>query len=485
MRNHSMAFLLRRLLAGIAIVALPGAILATDAHLTELPESVQKALERNRLPPESLSVYVQAVDAEIPLIAHRDDVARNPASVMKVVTTLAGLEVLGPGYRWTTRVYVDAPIRERRLQGNLYLKGGGDPYLVTEKLWQLLRRVRAQGLVDIDGDLVVDNSYFDVPDGDPGAFDQRPFRSYNALPAAMLVNFKSTRFDFWPDRYNREVRVTLDPPSSWVEVRNRLKLVNGRCNGRQHKMGLKIIPGEGPDTVRFRGDYPAACGPFSLQRTLTQSSAHVFGAFDALWREMDGTISGGMREGAVPEDAELLVAFESDPLSVLIRGMNKFSNNVMTRQLLLTLGAEGGDGPGTLDNAREAVAQWLIGRGLDPEALVIDNGSGLSRDARASARLLGTLLLAAYRSPLMPEFMSSLPLAAVDGTLRRRFDDGPLAGRMHLKTGLIDHVRSIAGYVVSASGNRFVVVMLHNHKNVHQGSGTRVQDALLDWLHQQ
>ena len=446
---------------------------------------MQRALERHRLAPDSLSLYVHAVDQATPLLSHHPSVARNPASVMKLVTTLAGLQLLGPGFQWKTSVYADGPIQEGRLDGNLYFEGGGDPFLVTEKLWRLLGTLRAMGLREVAGDLVVDNRYFESPQIDPGAFDRRPYRSYNAVPSALTVNFKSTHFNFWPDRDAGRVNVTLDPPSSRIEVHNRLELVSGSCEGRQHQIGLKVVPGESRDSIRFWGKYPVACGRFSLQRSLTQSSTHALGVIEALWRDLGGAIDGGLREGDVPESARRLTVWTSESLADHITGMNKFSNNIMTRQLLLTIAAERDAGPGTVAGGRRAVSAWLASLGLDPSTVFVDNGSGLSRDARASAATIGQLLLMAYRNPLMPEFISSLPLSGVDGTLRRRFEQSPLAGHLHLKTGLLDHVRSIAGYVVARSGRTYVVAMLQNHRNVHQGTGTKVQNALLEWLFEQ
>ena len=472
----------RARLAGAALLVALSGTAGGETTTRPLPDRVLEALARHDLPADSLSVYVQGVDAEGPLVEHHPDHARVPASLMKLVTTLAGLEVLGPGFRWTTRVYAGGAIEEGRLDGDLYLRGGGDPWLVTERFRHLLSRIRDRGVRDIGGDVVVDDTYFDVPAGDPGAFDGQPWRTYNTLPAATLLNFNSTAFHLWPERRQGRVRVSLDPPSTTLRVDNRITLSGAPCRGRYPAPDLRIeVAGEAA-TLRLGGEFPAACGPFSLSRSITDSATHVLGAFEALWRGMGGRIGGSLRRGPVPEDAGELLAWPSEPLAQVIRVMNKYSNNVMSRQLLLTLAAESGGGRGRVEAGRAVVARWLAGHGLGSRDILLDNGSGLSRSARASARALARLLLTAYRGPVMPEFVSSLPLAAVDGTLRRRFRGSRLAGRLHMKTGLLDHVRSAAGYLLSTSGRRYVVVMLHNHENVHLGTGTRVQDALLEWL---
>ena len=449
----------------------------------ELPLPVRGELLRHRIPFDSLSAYVQNVEESQPLLAYLVEVPRNPASVMKIVTTLVALDVLGPGHRWKTEILVDGPISKGNLDGNLVLKGGGDPFLVTEKFWKLLRRVRARGVRRIRGDLMVDGSYFRVGDQDPGAFDRRPHRAYNALPHAMLVNYKATRFSFRVDRDARKVAVWVEPPATTLELVNQLKLVDGRCAGRHFliKMG---VDGAGTRTrVRFTGKYPRACGGYSILRAVLPSSAYVFGVFDALWTELGGAIDGRLREARTPHGARRLLVWRSDPLSDLIRSMNKHSNNVMTRQLMLTLGAEEFGAPGTVEKGRDAIAAWLSSRNIRSGGLVVDNGAGLSRDARISAATLGEMLLAGRASPLWPELAASLPLSAVDGTLEKRFRDGPLAGRMHLKTGLIDHVRAAAGYLMSRSGETYVVAILHNYPGVHGTKGKAVQDALLEWIY--
>lgn len=478
----------RVLTAGMVFLACawPGAGRAAGAaaaQLTELPRSVQSLLRSKGIDEEGLSVFAQAVDEPRPLLAVAADTPRNPASVMKLVTTLVGLLELGPAHRWKTSVYADAQPRDGRIDGNLYFRGGGDPYLVTEELWKLLRRLRDGGVREISGDLVIDNSYLDIDPQDPGDFDHRPYRPYNVVPEATLVNFGATRFSFWPDREAGAIRITLDPPSSVLDVRNELRLVKGRCRGRQFKVGMRVLEEAEGRAVRFYGDYPTACGAYSLVRAVATSPLHQFGAIQALWRELGGTLEGGARIGTVPKGAQRLMTWQSPTLAEIIRSMNKFSNNVMTRLLLLALGVKQSGEPGTVENGREAVRTWMRRHGIDPAMIHIDNGAGLSRDARVTARALGKMLLLGYEHPLMAEFVSSLPVSAIDGTMRKRFRSTPLAGRMHMKTGLIDHVRALAGYLVGGNGKIYVVVILHNRPGVHRRIGTDVQNALLKWLY--
>jgi D-alanyl-D-alanine carboxypeptidase/D-alanyl-D-alanine-endopeptidase (penicillin-binding protein 4) len=188
-----------------------------------------------------------------------------------------------------------------------------------------------------------------------------------------------------------------------------------------------------------------------------------------------------VRDGTAGADARLIAAVASPALSEVVRDMNKFSNNVMARQIYLTLGAEGYGEPGTEGKSERVVREWLAGKGLPIPELVLENGSGLSRAERISARNLGRLLLASFGSPVMPEFLASLPLTAVDGTMKKRLGDAAVAGQAHVKTGSLTGVRAIAGYVLDARGRRVVVVSFVNHPNALNADAA--QDALLDWVH--
>ncbi|WP_197019089.1 D-alanyl-D-alanine carboxypeptidase/D-alanyl-D-alanine endopeptidase [Thioalkalivibrio sp. HK1] len=447
-----------------------------------LPEPIRDAFAQENVDPDGISLWIQEMGKEKPLVAYRPDAARVPASVIKVLTTFAALDILGPDFRWKTRVLRQGEVGGGRLDGDLYIEGGGDPHLLGESLWRILQSLRGRGIRHIEGDVVFDEDFFSLAQEDPGSFDERPYRSYNALPRSLLFNFSSTHFSFHPDSSAGKVVITTDPPLASDAVHNRLRLTAGACGGRHYRIRMRI-EGEGLDRrVRFSGDYPASCGSHSFWRSTFDSQTLLQGAFRSLWSGLDASLAGGFRTGSVPDSATEVIVEASPPLVDLLRPINKFSNNVMSRQLLLTIGAHGGETPGTVDKGREVIREWLEARGIESAGLFLDNGSGLSRRTRITARTLGEILRAAHESPLMAEFVSSLPLLGVDGTLRRRLKNTRLAGRVHAKTGLIDDVRSLAGYLHGSDGRDFVVVVLHNQPGAHYGQGTRLQDALLRWL---
>lgn len=466
----------------IALLLLSAAALLAQAQVA-LPPPVAQALAAARIAPGSVAVVVQEVGAARPSLSINAATPMNPASVMKLVTTYAALELLGPAYRWKTGAYATGSLRDGVLEGDLILKGSGNPKLDVEAFWMLLRAVRGKGLRDIRGDLVLDRSHFERPADEPASFDGDAFRPYNVLPDALLVNFKSLRFAFAPEAERGTVRLYVEPLPPALEVVNLLRLVEGGCpEGQAFRDLLKATFEPARQRAIFAGRYPASCGDKELNVALLEPNDHVAGMMRQLWTELGGAWGGGTREGVVPPDARALHVHESPALAEIVRDMNKFSNNVMARQLFLTLGAESAGAPASAQKASSSIRDWMTRRGIAAPELVMENGSGLSRLERISAASLAALLQAAWRSAVMPEFVASMPLAAVDGTMRRRLRGEGVAGQAHIKTGLLADVRSMAGYVLDRGGRRHAVVMLINHANAHEAQPA--MDALLRWVYE-
>jgi len=448
-----------------------------------LPAQVRSVLNLRQVPHDTLSVHVIDLDSGEIVLGWQDQVSRNPASTVKLVTTLVALDVLGPSYQWSTDIHALGEVTNGRLDGDLLLKGHGDPYLVTERVWQMLRRIRQAGIREVSGDLLLDDSYFDVAPYDPAEFDRQPLRAYNVAPNALLMNFKVVRYWFVPDHAANAVRVTLDPALENLLVDNRLTLASGSCRG--YRRGISITPNDDLDTMIFEGRFPNGCRRYAMDRTALSHGAFDYGLFASLWKESGGVLGGSWRKAVAPEAGDALVSFSSPPLIEIIALVNKHSNNVMARQLLYTLSAEVLGVPGTEQGGLQVVKDWLARELPDVDSVQLDNGAGLSRETRINARDFASILRYAWQQPYMPEFSSSLALSGHDGTLRKRFDDNNLTGQAHLKTGSLDHVAAIAGYVQSQSGRRFAVVMLHNYEDIHRGPGEEVQTALLQWLYEQ
>jgi len=450
-----------------------------------LPPEVQHVLDGHGLSRDGLSLIVQAVDADRPLLSLNPDLPRSPASTIKLLTTFVALDELGPAYTWSTEAYIDGSLEDGRLDGDLVLKGGGDPYLSTERFWSFLREINARGLRHIEGDLVIDRSYFEPAPEVPGAFDGQPWRTYNVTPDALLVNMKAVEFRVYRPAGGVKPQVITDPVLSNLRIDNRIRNAKGPCRGFQRGVAIDLPNGLDGNSVLLSGSFPTGCTEYAIYRTVLTPPEFAYGVFKPLWSQLGGSLAGRVRTGPVPESGTLFAHFESVPLAEVIRNVNKFSNNVMTRQVLLTLGAETDGPPGTEQKGRAAVARWLSTHGIDAPGLFLHNGSGLSRETRISAQTMAGMLHLAWRHPYMPEFISTMPLSGMDGTMRYRFRGSPLAGRMHLKTGRLDDVYAIAGYVQARSGTRYVVVAFHNDKDVHRGPGGELQDALLQWVYAQ
>lgn len=482
-------------LVSCTLLYLLSSLCSVSALAQALPSSVQTALKRAQVPTNAVAMLVMEADGRTaPRLSHRAEQPMNPASVMKLVTTYAALDLLGPAYTWRTPVWVEGQVVNGVLQGNVIIQGQGDPKLVLEKIWLLLRRLQGLGIHTIAGDLVLDSSAFELPTTGPAEFDGEPLRPYNAAPEALLINFKSVVMTFAPDPLANIARVQFDPPLWGVQLQTSVPLspgkpgVNGACN--DYRAGLKADFSD-PTRIRFNGSYAANCGEKVWPIAYADPGSYNTRAIEGLWRSMGGLLTGTVRSGTTPQGP---ATFEitSPTLAEVIRDVNKFSNNVMAQQVFLTLGlpapltdsSNGTNGtpgpaskpPATTESAREAVRQWWQRRISATEVPSIDNGSGLSRQNRISAHQLGQLLQVAYASPTMPELMSSLPLVGVDGTLKRSLASNASA---HLKTGSLREVTALAGYVHAASGKRYVLVAIVNHPNA--GAVRPALDALIDW----
>jgi D-alanyl-D-alanine carboxypeptidase/D-alanyl-D-alanine-endopeptidase (penicillin-binding protein 4) len=465
---------MKRLLSGLALVALSHLALADG-----LPPSVLLALKAAQIPAANVSVVVQPVDAPTSLVAHNARPALNPASVMKLLTTYAALDLLGPAYTWKTTAWIEHAAVDGVLQGNLYLKGSGDPRFAIEHLTALLRQLRTRGIRQINGDIVLDRSVFNVPAIDPGAFDDKPMRPYNVGPDGLLINFRALNFTLQAD--NNQPRVLMETPSEGLRVDNKLRNSEGSCSSDwKDQISLRLIPENTGQRLEFSGSFAALCGEKTLNLAPLSADAQADGLLRAVWKELGGSLNGQVRGGSVATGSQLIAQHESAALADVVRDINKFSNNVMARHVFLTLGND--TAPATAERAKQRISDWLALRGQRFPELEIENGSGLSRRERISADSLNRLLLDAWKSPVMPEFIASLPIVGIDGTMKKRLKATEATGRAHIKTGTLDGVKTAAGYALDAQGRRYSVVFLINHPRATAGSAAI--DALLLWVAQ-
>ncbi len=464
-------------------------VLATALHAANaaplpantLPPEVEALLARASVPREAMAaIMVDAAPAATgkaaPLLAYQASMPMNPASVMKLVTTYAGLELLGPAYTWATPVFVDGTVDAGVLKGNLILQGRGDPKLVMERLWLLLRRVQGLGIKSITGDIVLDRSAFAPSAQNPADFDGEPLRPYNAAPDALLVNFKSVVMTFNPNPASASASVSFEPPLANVQTQTSVALSAPGTECGDYRGGLKADFSD-PSRISFKGPYPASCSEKTWAVAYADPASYAERAVLGMWQELGGKLGGRVRDGRAP--AGLRPAFEatSPPLADVIRDINKFSNNVMAQQLFLTLSLNAG-GTGSVEASQGVVRNWWRERLGDLDVPTLDNGSGLSRSERINPQGLARLLQTAFVSGAMPELMASLPIAGVDGTLRKS-KSRLSQGWAHLKSGTLRDSTALAGYVHTPTGRRLVVVAIVNHANAP--AARPALDALVDW----
>jgi D-alanyl-D-alanine carboxypeptidase/D-alanyl-D-alanine-endopeptidase (penicillin-binding protein 4) len=453
----------------LATLVLPG-----KAGADELPAALESEREHALLPSQAVSVFVAPLETGSNSFSLNADVPMNPASTMKLVTTFAALELLGPAYTWKTAVFATAP-QEGGVGGDLYIKGSGDPHLTESDLWALLREVRQRGIAEVR-DIVIDRSIFAPVASDPGQFDNEPNRAYNAAPDGFLANFDATSIYFVPDPGHRSVHVFATPELAGQNI-GAPRLSDEACGDWRARLGLDL---SNPNRLSFTGSYAASCGEKVLNLSLYSPRDYGALLIASLWRSVGARLDGVVKDGLLPQGARLVAEHTSDPLAVALYDMNKYSNNVMARNVFLTLAAESARTPATAQGATLVVKRLLTDRGIDVSGLELENGSGLSRLERITARTMGAVLIAAWHSPTMPEFFASLPVVGLDGTMKNRLRADGVAGHAHIKTGTLADARAIAGYVDSARGRRYVVVCIVNDAQAERARG--FQDALINWV---
>ncbi len=447
--------------------------------LTKLPKEIVDLLHAKKISGKGMSAYIHEVKSSAPLLTFNADVPRNPASIMKLVTTYAALGILGSNYHWPIELYKTGPIEKGVLQGNLYLKGYGYPNFKPNDLRLLLKGLRTRGIKKITGNLVLDNTYFAPNTKGAGDFDGKTYAKYNALPDALLYNEGISELYLTPKSKSVSL-ISLYPDENIILV-NHVKLKNVKCRGRYTSPVMRVKPKAQKKEIYFDGLLSSRCGQRKYTIVISKAVNMVNGSFRKIWTtEMGGSIEGKkLIVAKTPNNAHLLYSIKGKAVKDILPLINKKSNNVMARQLFLSIAAKAGT-PATLKKGADKIKQWYLSRGLDFSKLQIENGSGLSRIGRVSARHIGELLLDAYKSPNRNYLLKSLPIMGVDGTLRRRMRGTVAANNSFMKTGTLRDARGIAGYVKAENGKTYVVVILHNGVNA-KSRVLAAHNKLIEW----
>ena len=462
------------------------ALLLAGCATTSVPDPVQAALAKAGLPADSLGYVLQPLDGSRPALRQRADDAMAPASTMKLVTATVALDKLGINQRGRTELLAASVPVGGIVDGPLILRGGADPDLDWPALWWLLRQLRESGVREIRGGLVVDRTLFSPTRFDVGLppFDDAPEFDYNVIPDALHLNGSLLDVELQATAGGVAARTLPALPGLSVDA-SAMMLSTRLCKDWDEEWKPAAVQPAGDGwALKLQGAFPAGChrrAPLQL----VDRQWLVTHAVRQLWTELGGTMAPGDVEAAAPAGAVVLASHRGRPLAEVLRGVMKSSDNALIRLVYLQLGAQAAQGgEPTLVAAERVVREWLAAHHIDTAALVLDNGSGLSRSERVSPALLAGVLREGQAGAQAPELLATLPVAGVDGTLSRRLKDSPAAGHARLKTGTLHDAVGLAGFVPDATGRPWVFVALLNHPEA-AAKGRPVLDALVNWVAEQ
>lgn len=510
---------------GLLGAVLPGAWLPAAANTRSLapampaapaprPGAGEALLRRSGLPDASLGAYARALDSDLPLVSLNPEKPFQLASTTKLVTSMAALDLLGPQFRWRTMAFTRGTLYQGRLLGDLWIVGGGNACLSVQDLQSWMAEWRKLGLREIIGDIVLDRFAFQLTERDhehtPVPSIERP---HHAWPDALTLNEGRLKVTLNPTRNGRP-GVQLEPPlagvvidqqggggggcSAWAHWSDATdKSTGDKSTGdkktsdkRGDKRGDKK-PNDNP-RLNVQGSLGPGCSPREWVLSPLPHAEFTARAIAGLWREAGGQLHGRVVDKSRPDRESLLpLGADGDPqlpfsthisptLPTLLREINKTSDNLAARNLMLALSRGFPHKPATLPAAQARMREWLARQGIAPGDVEIENGSGLSRGERAKPRAFVDLLSKAWGARQASSLIDSLPVAGVDGTLEHRMKTGAATGQAYLKTGTLLDTRALAGYVHGRSGRVFAVAALVNHPDAARA--TPALDAFIEWL---
>ena len=488
------------MLRPLLIAALIAGLGLPAAH-AQLPDSVSVLLRSANIPEDAIGAIVLRGNTVV--MSHGAERSMQPASTMKLVTTAVGLEQLGPTFRGRTELRTSADVINGVLKGDLILRGGADTDFNADVLEHMLQTLRNQGIVKIKGDLILDRQLFQParPDIDAPPFDESAEFRYNVIPDALLLN--TNLLDIELSSTAQQLKLLMLPALENVSISSDMTLIKGNC--ARWEDGWR--PPEyvrGPNgrlQVILHGTFPQNCKKATSINVLDRND-YADKLFRTTWKRLGGSILGSVREApftglpptAEPVGTRMLADHVARALPEVLRDINKNSDNTLARTLFLSIGSLQSDGwlgsrpvamtvpEDTATRSRQVIQEWMQRHGIDTNGMSIDNGSGLSRTGRIAPLQLAGVLQAMQQSVWAPEFQSSLPIVALDGTMRKRLLGSPAAARARIKTGTLKNVVAIAGYVPDANNQQCVVVAMINSDLVGNGNGRAAVDALIEWV---
>lgn len=442
------------------------------AESKELKERLLKVIKSHSVPQNQLGLAVIDLGAEHRLLFGLNETESfTPASVTKIATAAAVLTRLGSSFKFQTTLWSPATVKNGVLSGDLILKGGGDAGFVSETMWFLVNELMRSGIKKVDGNVIVDDTDFDSVREDSSRDPERVDRAYDAPVGAMSFNWNSINIFIRPTQVGQAPQVVLDPITNGYKVDNRAKTVN--------KSGSNLEVSRKGDTVRVSGTIGIGTNEAAIYKNI-DDPAEWSGNNLIFFLEQRGiSVTGKVKTGKRPEKSILLAKAESKPVSMHVADMMKFSNNYVAEMLAKNLAAQAGVVPASIEAGMKIIRENMENMGLDPKKFVLLNPSGLSRRNRIRPVDLATILAKQQQNfPTFGEFLSALPLAGMDGTLKSRMKSSSATGWVRAKTGLLNGVVALAGYAGHKDGSVQAFAFIFNGKAEQGDLVRRLFDGL-------
>ena len=447
-------------------------------ELNRFRKSTQGELNHPCLKKESFGVKFVSLDNGDVLVEIRGDQQFIPASNQKLITTASALRYLGPDFRFPTELYTNGKIENGIINKDLYIKGFGNPKLVTEEMWLLANQLRNLPTRIVQGDIITDDSYFDDKRRIKSWKEKSRPQAYNAPLGALSFNFNTVRAMVRPaPNAGDKPIVVMDPETAYIKVSNRAKTVP---RGRRNGLIVNRLEREGFDQITLTGKIRKNAPRAKYYLNITDPLIYAGTVFKEFLKRAGVEVRGNVRRGKIPDGIRRIVRHQSEPLSLIVRGLNKFSNNFTAEQLVKTLAVHKYGEPGTSFNGVKVISDYMESLGFGVDNFKIVDGSGLSHENRLSPNQIVAVLLDMYRDQsVYPEYIASLAVMGLDGSTVDRLSNIPEASRARVKTGTLEKVSALSGYLQSLDGEHIAFSILMNDLNCNISTALRIQDKII------
>ncbi len=465
---------------GLVLLVLCLPVIA-QAQADGLVAEIEKALQHRCLDRDQTAISIVELPEGRPIYSLNENLPLLPASVMKLFTTAAALHYLGPEFHFQTDVLYRGERHGEIIRGDLILRGGGDPVLTPEKLWQAATRLREQGIRYVTGRLIADTSFFDDYDRAPSWREERSQRAYDAKIGALSVNFNVVAVHIRPgEQGGDELNAWLEPAPKYI------RLIN---EGRTTRRGGNTVKAwreeaNGVPIIKVTGNMRRGSEEQEVYLNILEPARFAAETFRAALEQAGIEIVGPTVKSTTRVNGELLHRHWSPPLTTILKELNTYSNNFIAEQVVKSLAAVKLDQPGTHADGLRLIADFLRTQRVDLRGIRLADGSGLSRKNRFTAGATTDFLKAMLpRFDIGPDFMAVMRVMGARGTFSSRLKDSPARGRIRAKTGSLSGVSNLAGYVSSRDGRLFAYTLFLNNNRCGYGGADRVEDRIVNAIY--